>query len=78
MTLVVTKITAKVITRANDWYVIDQMRGFTTSGTTNRLNANTSTVESAIGDIRPTATGFNRLVHLTLHKPTSIWQSADQ
>jgi hypothetical protein len=45
-------------TSGDDWYVVDNMRGFNVSGTTAHLNPNASAQEFTTDAIEPRATGF--------------------
>ncbi len=52
---------AKVSTMSNGWYMLDTARGWSVAVTASqsmRLEAQSSSVESNLGDIKPTATGF--------------------
>jgi hypothetical protein len=48
----------KPINAVGDWYVVDNMRGWTTNTTEQLLRPNSSAAESGGGNTRPLATGF--------------------
>ena len=50
---------AKRIDLAENWFILDTIRGFDVSGTDKRLAANTSAAEVDAPDGNPTAAGFN-------------------